>query len=569
MTPDRPTLSGAAEALFEAVTAISSDLDLRSVLTRLVESATRLTGAQYAAMGVIGGSGDDLVEFVTTGIDEEQHRLIGDLPRGRGILGLLIREPHGIRMDELAAHPASVGFPAHHPPMTTFLGVPVRIRGTVFGNLYLTEKAGGEPFTEQDEQLVEALARAAGYVIENARAYGLSERRRQWLEASAELTETLQPPIELDEARRAITEMARAVSRVRATALLSREHMPDPDTDGSDSSGVGAQRGTVLAVSCDPRDAELVDAVLARVARESYPAGADPVAVEGDELGATVFPLRAHLARAGALVAIFDTATGPPGVEEQELLASFADQAGLALDRAQALVDREELAVISDRERIARDLHDVVIQRLFATGLQLQGVASVAGDSEIGTRLGLAVDELDLTIKAIRGTIFELQPRRDDSLRAEIRGLVRDYVPVLGFAPVVQTSGPVDTAVPAGGARPAPARAPGGGLERGPPRPRRPRPGRGGCERHRAAPLRLRRRDRPGGGPERERPAQRTPPRGGARRVGGADAPTRPGAPRWCGRCRSRRRLAPDAHKGPVTPPSDRSLHATNYFSTG
>ena len=444
VAPDRPTLNGAAEALFEAVTAISSDLDLRSVLTRLVESATRLTGAQYAAMGVIGGSGDDLVEFVTTGIDEEQHRLIGDLPRGRGILGLLIREPQGIRMDELAAHPASVGFPAHHPPMTTFLGVPVRIRGTVFGNLYLTEKAGGEPFTEQDEQLVEALARAAGYVIENARAYGLSERRRQWLEASAELTEALQPPIDLDEARREITEMVRAVSRVRATALLSRER--DADAEAAED---GARRATVLAVSCDPQDAELVDAVLARVAREGYPPGADPVAVPGDELDATVIPLRAHLARAGALVAMYDTTTGPPGVEEQELLASFADQAGLALDRAQALVDRQELALISDRERIARDLHDVVIQRLFATGLQIQGVASMAGDSEIGTRLGLAVDDLDLTIKAIRGTIFELQHRPDDSLRAEIRGLVRDYVPVLGFAPVVVTSGPVDTAVPA------------------------------------------------------------------------------------------------------------------------
>jgi signal transduction histidine kinase len=147
-------------------------------------------------------------------------------------------------------------------------------------------------------------------------------------------------------------------------------------------------------------------------------------------------------------VALFDPVHAPPGVEERELLASFADQAGLALDRAQAVVDRGELAVISDRERIARDLHDVVIQRLFATGLQLQGVASLVGDPAIGTRLERAVDELDLTIKAIRGTIFELQHKQSDSLRAEIRGLVREYVPVLGFSPVVLTSGPIDTAVP-------------------------------------------------------------------------------------------------------------------------
>ena len=147
-------------------------------------------------------------------------------------------------------------------------------------------------------------------------------------------------------------------------------------------------------------------------------------------------------------MALFDPVPTALAVEDRELLASFADQAGLALDRAQAIVEREEAAVISDRERIARDLHDVVIQRLFATGLQIQGIASLAGASEIGSRLDRAVDDLDLTIKAIRGTIFELQHRQSDSLRAEIRGLVREYVPVLGFAPVVLTSGPVDTAVP-------------------------------------------------------------------------------------------------------------------------
>ena len=431
MSSDRPTLSGAAEALFEAITAISSDLDLASVLTRLVEAATELTDAKYAALGVIGNDGS-LVEFVTTGLDEEQRRLIGELPRGHGILGLLIQEPEAIRLPDLSAHQSSVGFPPNHPPMTTFLGVPVRIRGTVFGNLYLTEKCGGLPFTEQDEQLVTALARAAGYVIENARSYGLSERRRQWLEASAELTESLQPPVDLDQALRAITETARSVSRARATALL----------------GVaGAESESVLEVACDPADAVMVDAALSKVARAYDSRGPDPVELVVDGLVATVIPLRAHLAQAGGLVALFDSALDSV-VEERELLASFADQAGLALDRAQAVSDRQELAVISDRERIARDLHDVVIQRLFATGLQLQGIASLAGDSELATRLDLAVDDLDKTIKAIRGTIFELQNRRSGSLRAEIRSLVREYAPGLGFSPAVVTSGPVDTAVP-------------------------------------------------------------------------------------------------------------------------
>ncbi len=430
-TEGRPALPGAAQALLDAVTAIASELDLRSVLTRIVEAATRLTDAQYGALGVIGAD-RQLVEFVTTGIDEEQHRLIGELPHGRGILGLLIELPEAIRLPDLAAHPQSAGFPPNHPPMSTFLGVPVRIRGTVFGNLYLTEKAGGAEFTEEDELLVEALARTAGFVIENARAYGLSERRRQWLEASAELTEALQPPVQIDLALRKITSSARAVSGARAAAVLSTQ--PAGRT-----------------VACDADDVDLVEAALDEVAAlPGLESRLDPVTTSTQGLDAIVIPLRAHLAPSGALVAFFEPSRVELDVEERELLASFADQAALALDRAQAVSDREELAVISDRERIARDLHDVVIQRLFATGLQLQGVAMIAGpDSEIGTRLDAAVTDLDGTIKAIRGTIFELQNKQATSLRAEIRGLVREYVPVLGFAPTVRTSGPVDTAVPA------------------------------------------------------------------------------------------------------------------------
>ena len=428
---DRAALTGPANALFEAVTAISSDLDLRSVLLRIVEAATELTGAQYGALGVVGPDGL-LSEFVTSGIDAETHRLIGDLPRGRGILGLLIEEPEALRMHDLNAHPKSAGFPAHHPPMSTFLGVPVRIRGTVFGNLYLTEKQDGTDFTDQDEQLVEALARAAGFVIENARAYGLSERRRQWLEASAELAAALQPPGELDRALREITTTARAVSGATATAILSL---------GTD--------GQVLATSLEAADTIRAGAALEEVGQTPDLASSSEVTeVSTQGFTALAIPLRAHLGDAGVLVALFDRAPSAQDFEERELLASFADQAGLALDRAQAVSDREELAVISDRERIARDLHDLVIQRLFATGLQLQGIAMLSGDPEVSSRLEQAVNDLDLTIRDIRGTIFELQNRQSTSLRQEIRTLVREYVPVLGFAPTIRTLGPLDTAVP-------------------------------------------------------------------------------------------------------------------------
>ena len=182
-------------ALLDAVVAIGSDLDLHHVLDRIVRSACTLTGAAYGALGVLG-SGPFLSDFVHHGLGEEQRRLIGDLPRGLGILGVLVADPAPLRLTDLGEHPASVGFPEHHPPMTTFLGVPVRIGGTVFGNLYLTEKAGGRPFTSHDEELVQALANAAGYVIDNARSFARSERRRRWLSATARLAEVLQPGLD-------------------------------------------------------------------------------------------------------------------------------------------------------------------------------------------------------------------------------------------------------------------------------------------------------------------------------------------------------------------------------------
>ncbi|GAB3022272.1 putative histidine kinase response regulator [Nocardioides flavus (ex Wang et al. 2016)] len=426
-------LGADARSLLEAVTAISSDLDLASVLTRIVEAATALTGARYGALGVLGSDGE-LVEFITIGIDDRTRALIGDLPRGRGILGVIIDDPSGLRLTDLSAHPSSVGFPANHPPMTSFLGMPVRIRGTVFGNLYLTEKTGGGPFTDADESLVEELARTAGYVISNARSFALSERRRQWLEASAELAELLQPPVDLDAVLPEIVSTARQVSRARAVALWS---------------SLGPEHDTV-SVAPDADDAWVADVL--SDARATVEPGTSASAVTTSEAGVplVVVPLRSHLAPVTALVAVSHPGAGLLDVQERDLFAGFADQVALSLDRTQALSDRQELALISDRERIARDLHDIVIQRLFATGLQLQGVAAMTGGGAVAERLDKSVAELDDTIKAIRGTIFELQDRRGDSLRAAVRKLVKEYVPVLGFTPAVRTTGPVDTAVPPG-----------------------------------------------------------------------------------------------------------------------
>lgn len=423
-------LPGPAQALLDAVVAISSDLDLTSVLQRIVLSACELTGARFGALGVIG-SDDNLVEFITHGVDPHEREMIGSPPRGRGILRLLIDRPEPIRLPDLSAHPASYGFPPNHPPMRSFLGVPVRIRGTVFGNLYLTEKSGAAAFGELDERLVLALATAAGFVIENARAYQLSERRRQVLEAAAALEVSLQPPISLDRALSQVTITARGVSGATAAGIV-RYGETGAELVTSDGPGLAVLEALVPRIATAGADAdEMMVVSLPRT---------------GDSPDVLVLPLRSRLSERCLLVALFDDPRARD-YAEQELLASFADQAALALDRAQAIEDREELALISDRDRIARDLHDVVIQRLFATGLQLQGIRSVAVLPEVINRLDKAVDDLDQTIRDIRSTIFELRDRGGAGLRAEVRGIVKDYSPVLGFTPSVRLVGPVDTAV--------------------------------------------------------------------------------------------------------------------------
>jgi signal transduction histidine kinase len=428
--PDAGVLSGSTKALFDAVLAISSDLELHNVLSRIVEAATRLTDAKYGALGVIG-AGSFLVEFVTTGVNDEDRLRIGDLPHGRGILGLLIHEPHPIRLQHLSEHPESYGFPPHHPKMESFLGVPVRIRGTVFGNLYLTEKGGGDEFTDTDEQLVVALAGVAGLVIENARAYGLSERRREWLEAAADLPDQLQPPVDREAGLTRIASAARRAGRSRAVAVVD-----------------SASR-RLLAIACDPNE----EAEIGRRLDELHPQlvgveVSDPVDLATADTVATVVPLSTQLAAGGWLVAIHDAvALKRRDVDDRDLLRSFADFASLTLDRGQAITEREELAVISDRERIARDLHDVVIQRLFATGMQLQAAGMRAEEDEVRDLVRRSAEELDATIRDVRATIFELQVPSSGSARRELRALVREYARVLGFTPELRIKGPVDTAV--------------------------------------------------------------------------------------------------------------------------
>lgn len=434
-------------ALLDAVVGISTDLDFRNTLQRVVDAACELADARYGALGVIGPD-RQLVEFITHGADGKMHAAIGEPPHGRGVLGLLISEPRPVRMADITKHPQSYGFPPNHPRMHSFLGVPVRIRDQVFGNLYLAEKQGASEFTDDDEQIVVALAAAAGVAIENARLYALAHRRERWLAAAAEITNVLLGEVRRTDALGLIARRAREVAEAELVlVLLYDEDAGHFTVEVSDQENhqparvVGAvlpAAETTFAESVTDRRHTVVES-LAKAAPWPAPVPAGP---------AVVSPLVAADTLHGVLVVAFGTDRAISTEDDLPLLASFAGQAALALERARALEERELLVVLEDRERIARDLHDVVIQRLFATGLQLQSAAPLAGRSEVSSRINAAVDDLDATIRDIRQAIFELRTPMSAALRTEIRDAVEAAAGSLGFRPLLQLSGPIDSAVP-------------------------------------------------------------------------------------------------------------------------
>ena len=442
------------QGLLDAVVSLAGDLSLPSVLERIVRSASELVGARYAALGVLAttdqGPERRLREFVTYGLTDEERAAIGDLPRGHGLLGAIIDDPHPVRLTTISDDPRSYGFPPHHPPMRTFLGVPVRIRDTVFGNLYLTEKKGGE-FTEEDERVAIALAAAAGVVIENARLYEEAARRQLWLEAAAEITTALLGDVGREDVLQLVADRAREVSQ----ANLSTVVLLDEDAD----------RLVVEVVSGDV-DAACVGTILpsdAGVAAAVMQTG-EEVVLEGPSLRLDREPpLDRHdltriialpLCAEGSLTGVLALAWADGGESvlalDTGLPATFAEQAALALQVASARQDRARLAVYEDRDRIGRDLHDLVIQRLFAIGLTLENAARMAVRPEVSSRITAAVDDIDVTIREIRRSIFELGSGRGTlvELRTELGGIVEEHAVVLGFRPTWHTEGPVDSAVP-------------------------------------------------------------------------------------------------------------------------
>lgn len=400
---------GRLRGLLRANQRIVSDLDLPSVLRQIVSAACELLGARYGALGVVGEE-RRLEQFIHVGMPDEQARVIGHLPHGEGLLGALIDDPRPIRIDEVSADPRSAGFPAHHPPMHGFLGVPIRIRDEVFGNLYLTEPASGR-FSADDEELATALAAAAAVAIENARLYALSQQRQAWLRGSAELTQQLLTCA--DEKRMELI--------IGGLVRLARA-----------DSGERAKRGD---------GSQPTDSVLSaeEAAREDDP-----------ERGpALVLPIR-PASRAGATLVIRRApGSAPFTADDLQMAASYVGHAAVGLELADARADQQRVALLEERDRIARDLHDHVIQGLFGIGLTVESLRD-GGDEAGDARLAEVVERIDDTIRQIRTTIFRLQehgPPSGAGLREAVLAVVDELAPSLGFDPAVRFAGPVDGAV--------------------------------------------------------------------------------------------------------------------------
>jgi two-component system, NarL family, sensor histidine kinase DevS len=444
--------------LLDAVVTVASDLSLPDVLRRIVQSSIDLVGARYAAMGVLAPEGISLQEFIYIGIDDQQHEIIGDLPHGKGILGLLIKHPEPIRIPDLHKHPQSYGFPPNHPPMNSFLGVPVLVRGAVFGNLYLTEKKGADEFTEEDQTVVIALAAAAGIAIENARLFAQSQQRETWLRASNDLTGALLAGQGATGALKMVAQGAAQVSGAPLVAIAlpddSGELLEFEVVDHAEAAELVGQHVTIAGSlvgevfsSGKPR---IVPNLWEAAARSVVDwTGEAPTALK--DLGSTVLvPLAAGQHTLGVLVIAKHAGQTPFLDMDLQMVRTFAAHAALAIEFARAQEDRQRLVVFEDRDRIARDLHDQVIQRLFAMGLGLQGLTRLMVKPDVGRRVVGYVEEVDQIIREIRRSIFSLQeePGGPISLRGELLRVIQEGSGALGFEPTVNMDGPLDSLVP-------------------------------------------------------------------------------------------------------------------------
>jgi signal transduction histidine kinase len=403
--------------LLAAGIALGSELTLDALLQRVVETAAELTGARYAALGVIDRSGQTLERFLTTGIDEETHAAIGDLPRGRGILGVLIREARPLRIADIAADPRSAGFPRNHPAMHTFLGVPILLRGVAYGNLYLTEKEGGGEFTEEDEELTELLAAQAAVAIENARLYESSTRWLRQVESIDEIGNALVGELELERLLELVARHLRELVDARVV-LIALPASPDAlevaaaDGDGADGllgtalqladskSGRVLERGRSERVDAVHDDPEIDQASARRLGVSSglYV----PLVVQGRPIGVVI----AHDRQGGADPRFTD--------DDLRVAEALAARAAVAVDLSDRVsrdaVRRVVEAQEAERARLARELHDETGQALTSMLLALKPLEQAVDAPEAKQAVDGLRELVVTTLQNVRRLAVELRP---------------------------------------------------------------------------------------------------------------------------------------------------------------
>ena len=431
-------------ALLEANRTIVADLDLGLVLRRIVEAAMQLVGAGYGALGVVGEDGS-LEQFVHVGFDDETVDATGHPPEGMGLLGLVIEQDQALRLDDLTTHPGAIGFPSGHPSMRAFLGVPIRGRDEAYGNLYLTRNDDAS-FTAADEEGVQALAATAGIAIENARLFEEARLRQEWLAASTDVTRRV---LAGDEG--ALRLIARQVHALAGSDLTTVVVPVDSEllvavAEGRESAGIEDARyaasGTlseqVLRSGKPVRLADAEDAATVEVGT---------IYLAGDvRVGPVmVLPLLGREDVRGTLVVMRHPHRRPFTHVDAEMATTFASHASVALELAEARKDQQRVLLLEERARIARDLHDHVIQQVFAAGLVVQATASRLVDAAAVGALQEVVGNLDDAIKQIRVSIFQLQPPTPGGLRAAVMNVVADVQPGLGLEPRVDLDGPLDS----------------------------------------------------------------------------------------------------------------------------
>jgi signal transduction histidine kinase len=433
--------------LLETGIAISSELSLDAVLERIVEAAAQVTGARYAALGVIDRSGTALERFITTGIDEQTRTAIGDLPRGRGILGVLIREAKTLRLHDLQEDPRSVGFPRNHPAMHSFLGVPILLRGVAYGNLYLTEKESGEDFNEEDEELVTLLAAQAAVAVENARLYESATAWSRQLESLNEIGNALVGELDLGRLLHLVSTRLRELIGARLVAIA----LPNGDElriEAADGDGSESLLGVTL-----PRTSSKVGRVLERRRSERIDSLLDDPEVHQEttrQLAATsglFVPLLARDSAIGVIIAHDKLAPDPRfGDADLRMAEQFAARAAIAVDLSRR-VERDALRRVVagqelERQRLARELHDETGQALTSILLGLKAVEEAATIEKVRAGANELRELVVATLQDVRRLAVELRPKAldDFGLVAALERLTQTFSEATGIEVQLQAA---------------------------------------------------------------------------------------------------------------------------------